>query len=159
MQRQVDHHLARARAVGRRGAAQARAVVWESVGSVSRAVAALYPDVRLDATGDKELVARVERQDLDEILGNLIENAAKYGGGSVFVTVSKDGDHGHHFDNVKKDFIRDYVAPLIMGRPVPERLKPTRFGAPAAPAAPQLAPAPIVPPFPTPAPAPLPPQP
>lgn len=74
---------------------------------------------------------------------------------------SKDGDHGHHFDNVKKDFIRDYVAPLIMGRPVPERLKPTRFGAPAAPAAPQPAPAPIVPPFPTPtpAPAPLPPQP
>jgi signal transduction histidine kinase len=29
----------------------------------------------------------IERQDLDEILGNLIENAAKYGGGSVFVTV------------------------------------------------------------------------
>jgi signal transduction histidine kinase len=29
----------------------------------------------------------VERQDLDEMLGNLIENAAKYGGGSVFATV------------------------------------------------------------------------
>ncbi|MFM5923356.1 MAG: ATP-binding protein, partial [Novosphingobium sp.] len=29
----------------------------------------------------------IERQDLDEILGNLIENAAKYGGGSVFVTI------------------------------------------------------------------------
>ena len=29
----------------------------------------------------------MERQDLDEILGNLIENAAKYGGGSVFVTI------------------------------------------------------------------------
>jgi signal transduction histidine kinase len=31
---------------------------------------------------------RVERQDLDEILGNLVENAAKYGGSRVFVTVS-----------------------------------------------------------------------
>lgn len=92
MQRQVDHHLARARAVGRRGAAQARAVVWESVNSVSRAVAALYPDVRLDATGDKELVARVERQDLDELVGNLLENAAKYGGGSIFVTIQRDGN-------------------------------------------------------------------
>jgi signal transduction histidine kinase len=30
---------------------------------------------------------RVERQDLDEMLGNLVENAAKYGGGRVFVTV------------------------------------------------------------------------
>lgn len=28
----------------------------------------------------------------------------------------KDGDKGHHFDNVKKDFIRDHVAPLLMGK-------------------------------------------
>lgn len=90
MQRQVDHHLARARAVGRRGAAQARANVRESVDSVSRAVALLYPETRLDASGDKALVARVERQDLDELIGNLLENAAKYGGGSVFVTVQRE---------------------------------------------------------------------
>ena len=89
MQRQVDHHLARARAVGRRGAAQARAVVWDSVNSVSRAVAALYPNARLDAEGDKAVIVRVERQDLDELVGNLLENAAKYGGGSVFVTVQR----------------------------------------------------------------------
>ncbi len=91
MQRQVEHHLARARAVGRRGAAQARANVRESVDSVTRAVALLYPKVRLDAAGDKQLVARVERQDLDELVGNLLENAAKYGGGSVFVTIRRDG--------------------------------------------------------------------
>ncbi|WP_079636920.1 sensor histidine kinase [Sphingopyxis flava] len=90
MQRQVEHHLARARAVGRRGAAQARANVWESVEGVSRAVAALYPEVRLDAAGDKKLIARVERQDLDELVGNLLENAAKYGGGSIFVTIQRE---------------------------------------------------------------------
>lgn len=89
MKRQVDHHLARARVVGRRGSAQARCNVWESVMSVERAVARLYPDLRLDATGDERLEARVERQDLDELLGNLLENAAKYGGGSVFVTVAR----------------------------------------------------------------------
>jgi signal transduction histidine kinase len=38
------------------------------------------------------LLAHTERQDLDEILGNLIENAAKYGGGSVFVTIDGDSD-------------------------------------------------------------------
>ena len=91
MRRQVDHHLARARVVGRRGTAQARCNVWDSVESVERAVARLYPDVRLDADGDRSVVARVERQDLDELLGNLLENAAKYGGGSVFVTVTKAG--------------------------------------------------------------------
>lgn len=91
MRRQVDHHLARARAVGRRGHAHSRAEIWPSLESVERAVSRLYPEVRLDIAGDKGLAAHVERQDLDEILGNLIENAAKYGGGSVFITVQKDG--------------------------------------------------------------------
>ncbi len=79
------------RQVGRRGAAQARAVVWDSVDSVLRALTRLHPDVRFDEAGDKTLVARVERQDLDELIGNLLENAAKYGGGSVFVTVQRAG--------------------------------------------------------------------
>jgi signal transduction histidine kinase len=92
MRRQVDHHLARARAVGRRGHSHSRAQVWDSLESVERAVSRLYSHVRLDMAGDKTLSARVERQDLDEMLGNLIENAAKYGGGSVFVTVEDAGD-------------------------------------------------------------------
>ena len=87
MRRQVDHHLARARAVGRRGAAQSRAEVWPSLTAVERAVQRLYPEARVDMDGDKDAAVRVERQDLDEMLGNLIENAAKYGGGSVFATV------------------------------------------------------------------------
>ena len=88
MRRQVDHHLARARAVGRRGSAHSRAKVWPSLESVERAVAHLYRHVRIDIDGPHDLSVHVERQDLDEMLGNLIENAAKYGGGSVFVTVA-----------------------------------------------------------------------
>jgi signal transduction histidine kinase len=91
MRRQVDHHLARARAVGRRGSAHSRADVWPSLESVERAVSRLYDSVRMDMDGEKTLSVHVERQDLDEMLGNLIENAAKYGGGSVFVTVSNGG--------------------------------------------------------------------
>ncbi len=89
MRRQVDHHLARARAVGRRGQAQVRADVWPSVEAVERAVSRIYAHVRFDRDGAQDAVARIERQDLDEILGNLMENAAKYGGGSVFVTVER----------------------------------------------------------------------
>ena len=87
MRRQVDHHLARARAIGRRSSAQARAEVWPSVEAVERAVARLYENVTIDLVGDKKAVVRVERQDLDELVGNLIENAAKYGNGRVFVTI------------------------------------------------------------------------
>lgn len=30
-----------------------------------------------------------------------------------------DGDYGRHFDNIKMEFIRDHVAPLLMGKTVP----------------------------------------
>jgi signal transduction histidine kinase len=92
MRRQIDHHLARARAIGRRASAQARADVWPSLEAVERAVARLHEDVTVDLAGDKEATVRVERQDLDEMVGNLIENAAKYGNGRVFVTVKPPAD-------------------------------------------------------------------
>jgi signal transduction histidine kinase len=91
MRRQVDHHLARARAIGRRAAAQSRARVWDSLEAVQRAVDRLHDGVTIDIAGDHAAQVRVERQDLDEMLGNLVENAAKYGGGRVFVTVEPKG--------------------------------------------------------------------
>jgi signal transduction histidine kinase len=92
MRRQVDHHLARARAIGRRAAAQSRAIVWDSLQAVQRAVDRLHEGVTVDIAGDHAAQVRVERQDLDEMLGNLVENAAKYGGGRVFVTVQRAGE-------------------------------------------------------------------
>ncbi len=32
----------------------------------------------------------------------------------------QDGNKGHHFDNIKMPFIRDYVAPILMGEGVPD---------------------------------------
>ncbi len=93
MQRHVDHHLARARAVGRRAVGHARTNVMASAEAVRRAVERLYPEGRLDIAGNRSAGVAIERQDLDELLGNLIENAAKYGGGSVFVTIDPDDSH------------------------------------------------------------------
>jgi len=90
MRRHVDHHLARARAVGRRAIGLSRTNVMDSAVAVERAVSRLYTSVRFDIAGSAEALVAIERQDLEEILGNLIENAAKYGGGSVFVTVDAD---------------------------------------------------------------------
>ena len=91
MRRQVDHHLARARAIGRRASPHARTRAWESLEAVQRAVDRLYEGVTIDIAGDRDAQVRVERQDLDEMLGNLVENAAKYGGSRVFVTVRPSG--------------------------------------------------------------------
>jgi len=91
MRRQVDHHLARARAVGRRAHGQSRTAVRDSVEAVLRAVTRIYPDTRFDLDGSADAQVALERQDLDEMLGNLIENAAKYGGGSVFITIDAAG--------------------------------------------------------------------
>ncbi len=90
MRRQIDHHLARARAVGRRAIGLARTNVWQSAEGVRRAVSRLHETVRFDIAGNREAEVAVERQDLDEILGNLVENAAKYGGGSVFLTIDAE---------------------------------------------------------------------
>ncbi|MFV0643683.1 MAG: ATP-binding protein [Sphingomonadaceae bacterium] len=93
MRRHVDHHLARARAVGRRAVGHYSTSVRDSAEAVRRAVERLYPSVRFDIAGSEKAHVSIERQDLDEILGNLIENAAKYGGGSVFVTIDAEPDN------------------------------------------------------------------
>ena len=125
MRRQVDHHLARARAVGRRGHAHSRAKVWQSLQAVERAVGRLYSHVRIDIDGDKNAVVSVERQDLDEMIGNLVENAAKYGGGSVFVTVETSDefvevlieDDGNGIPEKDRQRIFDRGARLDSGKP------------------------------------------
>jgi len=125
MRRQVDHHLARARAIGRRSSAHARAPVWPQLEAVERAVSRLYPKVTVDLAGHKQAVVRVERQDLDEMLGNLIENAAKYGGGRVFVTVKTTPDcvelevedDGKGIPEEERETIFDRGARLDTGKP------------------------------------------
>ncbi len=125
MRRQVDHHLARARAVGRRGSAQSRADVWTSLTAVSHAVDRLFPEVVIDLDGTRGLAVRVERQDLDELLGNLIENAAKYGGGRVFVTVQQQDerveilveDDGRGIPEAEREKIFERGARLDTGKP------------------------------------------
>ncbi|MCP9223673.1 HAMP domain-containing histidine kinase [Erythrobacter sp. LQ02-29] len=127
MRRHVDHHLARARAVGRRAVGHAQTPVCESAQAVCRAVERLYPDVRFDLAGNKTARVAIERQDLDEIIGNLVENAAKYGGGSVFVTLDAEGpggpcvvwveDDGMGIPEAGREGIFDRGARLDTGKP------------------------------------------
>ena len=87
-------------------------------------------DAAADVAGAQPVVGDlglVERQDLDELLGNLIENAAKYGGGSVFATVipAPDGrnvsidveDDGPGIPAAERARIFDRGARLDTGKP------------------------------------------
>ena len=91
MQRHVDHQLARARAAGRRTASTARAELWPALEGLARTLTRLHAarDVVIDIDGVRDAVFRGERQDLEEMLGNLLDNAAVHGGGRVFATVAR----------------------------------------------------------------------
>jgi signal transduction histidine kinase len=93
MRRHVDHQLARARAAGRRAASTARTPVWPSLEAIARTVGRIHQGkVLIDLAGDREASFRGEQQDLEEMLGNLVDNAALHGGGRVFITVEADAD-------------------------------------------------------------------
>ena len=77
MRRQVEVHLAQARAVGSAGA---RASVSTAAESIARTVRRLYAGRGIDITvevSDTQFV-RCEREDLEEMLGNLADNACKW---------------------------------------------------------------------------------
>lgn len=97
MRRHVDHHLARARVLGRRADIRARTPVWPSVLSLKRALERIYieKNFTVELEGDSTLEFRGERQDLEEMIGNLLDNAAKYGRGRARVTVKSESDIGN----------------------------------------------------------------
>jgi signal transduction histidine kinase len=120
MRRHIDHHLARARAMGRRTAATARADVWPALERLVTAIERIYAErgVVIDIAGDRTAVFRGERQDLEEMAGNLIDNAAKYGGGRVFVTVAQGEGANHDLLSIT---VEDD------GRGIPEKLRDGLF--------------------------------
>jgi signal transduction histidine kinase len=88
----VDRHLARARAAGAggagRGSVPVRPVVDELVRALKRLHAAHPIDVRID--GDAYFAG--DRQDLVEMLGNLLDNAWQWARGAIGVTLAeRDG--------------------------------------------------------------------
>ncbi len=92
MGRQVDHHLKRARAAASGHAFGARTPVDAVVQDLARTLPRMHPDkpVTLQVHGPRDVVFRGERQDLDEILGNLLDNAFKWARSTVQLTVTVD---------------------------------------------------------------------
>jgi signal transduction histidine kinase len=87
MQKQVDHHLRRARAAARSQGSGERTSVAEVLDELSRTLGRIYRDkgIAIDWDADEALYFLGERQDLLEIAGNAIENACKFGRSKVRV--------------------------------------------------------------------------
>ncbi len=104
MRRQVEYHLAHARAAGSGDVPGARCSVLASVEGLTRTLLRLYASRGLQMNVDvsPEHVIRGQREDLDEMLGNLLDNACKWAkssikiqsiqeNGAVVLTVDDDG--------------------------------------------------------------------
>jgi signal transduction histidine kinase len=104
MQRQVDYHLAHARAAASGAALHARCSVAVSVEGLSRTMLRLHAHrgLTIDTQIDPAHTFRGTREDLDEMLGNLLDNACKWAAtrvsiasaldtGRLAVTVDDDG--------------------------------------------------------------------
>ncbi len=106
MSRNIHHHLARARAAARGSIIGSRTRVEPVLDDLKRVLLRIYNDrgikIGIEAESGVQLAIRGERQDLEEMLGNLMDNACKWArtevrvtvalnNGRVFVTVEDDG--------------------------------------------------------------------
>ncbi|PTE09392.1 ATP-binding protein [Mesorhizobium helmanticense] len=89
MQKQVDHYLQRARVAAQRDSVVYRTPVAPLVQRMVRVLQKLNPrtdlSLSLPAT---DIIFAGEREDLEELLGNLLDNAMKWAKGAVAVSVS-----------------------------------------------------------------------
>lgn len=90
MHRQIDYHLAHARAAASGSTPGTLTSVKESAEGLARALARLHAGrgLTIDVGSPAEHVVRVHREDLDEMLGNLLENACKWCRSRVVVSSS-----------------------------------------------------------------------
>jgi signal transduction histidine kinase len=104
MRRQVDYHLAQARASASGANSGARSHVMTSADALARTMATLHVGRGLQIAVDVPPghFVRVQREDLEEMLGNLVDNACKWtksrvhvhsqaGDGYVAISVDDDG--------------------------------------------------------------------
>jgi signal transduction histidine kinase len=87
MRRQIEYHLAQAR-VASGGTPGVRSSVRDTADALTRALKRLHADRELTFHIDvpEDHSVRVQREDLVEILGNLLDNACKWGNSEVMLT-------------------------------------------------------------------------
>lgn len=100
MQKQVEHYLQRARVAAQRDSVVYRTPVSPLVQRMVRVLQKLNPETSLSLSlPSTEIVFAGEREDLEELLGNLLENAMKWAKSAVSVSVAPmTGQDDSHFE-------------------------------------------------------------
>ncbi len=93
MDRRIRHHLGRARAAAIGGASRARTALGPRVDDLAAALPRIYADrgIACDVSIPPGLALGCDAQDLDEMLGNLMDNAFKWARSRVRVTARAEG--------------------------------------------------------------------
>ncbi|PHR94307.1 MAG: ATP-binding protein [Robiginitomaculum sp.] len=97
MLKQVDHHLRRARAATRGQSIGETTPVLETISSLARTLPRIHRDKDLDIqlSVDKVFVFRGAKRDLEEMVGNLMDNACKWTGSKIRVSAEPvEGEEG-----------------------------------------------------------------
>lgn len=94
IERRVRHHLGRARAAALAGPARLATPLGDHVRAVGDALGRIHADrqVAFEVSCPDGVAVACEPQDLDEILGNLLDNAFRCCAGHVSVSVDPRGD-------------------------------------------------------------------
>jgi len=88
MQRQIDYHLAHARAAASGHSPAARCVVSGAAEGLVRTMLRLHAERGIDITSNisPDHTVRVEQEDVEEMLGNLLDNACKWAKSRVSIS-------------------------------------------------------------------------
>lgn len=93
----LDDRLAKARMAGTGNLLAARTALQQTVGELCISLGQLYrsKEIRFDLQGLEGLYFRGDGQDLEELLGNLLDNACKWSRGRVAIAGHRQGNRLH----------------------------------------------------------------
>ncbi|MEL6734649.1 MAG: ATP-binding protein [Pseudomonadota bacterium] len=92
MQMQIQTYLDRARIGAQRGGVTARTPVQPVVDRLLRVMKRLSPDINFRLEGDVDsMIFQGEEQDLEEVLGNLLENASRFAKSEIVLAMESGG--------------------------------------------------------------------
>ncbi len=127
MRDQVNHYLDRARMAARSGVISGSSDVSEVVTPLARALERIHQErsIKISVDCPPRVKFQGEKQDLEEILGNLLDNACKWAEARVFLTVTRQdeptgkGGNAQHVQEPRIQCLEKYATAMRQPKILP----------------------------------------